>query len=151
MGTERRWNRGGWAVEVIREVRSFFEQHKDLHRQWNFIGISAFLMMLFSLARNRGEDCERNALLPLCTVHSATQEKTFFVWINRYDTFQSHCLLLPLDFITPLNWNLKHESMWLWRGKTHPADAVKGISEASIGRAEVGNPVRQLCQFKWRM
>lgn len=78
-------------MEVIRKIRSFFH----LSSTKIYIGSEIlleylpFLVTLFTLAWNRGKDCESKALLPLCTVNNAAQEKTFFVRINRYETFQS--------------------------------------------------------------
>ena len=72
-------------MAVIRKIRSFFHLSNtkifiDRAILWEYL---LFLGVLFTLAENGGKDCESKALSPLCTCNSATQEKTFFVRINR--------------------------------------------------------------------
>lgn len=84
-GIEGRWNWGGWIVAVIRKIRSFFHfsNTKIFIDSAVLLGYLPVLGVLFTLAQNGGKDCQREALPPLCTCNSATQEKTFFVRINR--------------------------------------------------------------------
>lgn len=92
---------------MIRKIRCFFH----LNSTKIYIGSEILLEYLpftlfFIFVWNRGKDCESKTLLPLCTVNSAVQEKTLFVGINMYDTFQSHCsesLLLLECFNATLN------------------------------------------------